>query len=97
MMFIADEEIDRRGSRAFAKEQPRPDLIIIGEPTKNAVCPAHTGCLWPLIRAKDKAAHSGRPELGVNAILAAGHLTCPFDERDRELRPKAILSWAMPA
>jgi hypothetical protein len=36
-------------------------------------------------------------ELGVNAILAAGHLTSLFDERDRELRPKAILWWAMPA
>jgi acetylornithine deacetylase/succinyl-diaminopimelate desuccinylase-like protein len=97
MMFVADEEIDGRGSRALAKEQPRPDLIVIGEPTDNAVCAAHTGCLRPLIRAKDKAAHSGRPDLGVNAILAAGHLTSLFDERDRELRPKAILSWAMPA
>jgi succinyl-diaminopimelate desuccinylase len=42
--------------------------------------------LRPLIRAKGKAAHSGRPELGVNAILAASQLTAIFDERDRELR-----------
>ncbi len=86
MMFVADEEIDGGGSRALAKERPRPDLIVVGEPTNNAVFAAHKGCLRPLIRAKGKAAHSGRPELGVNAILAASQLTSVFDARDRELR-----------
>ena len=86
LMFVADEEIDGGGSRALAKQQPKPDLVVIGEPTNNAVFAAHKGCLRPLIRAKGKAAHSGRPELGVNAILAASHLASIFDERDRELR-----------
>jgi acetylornithine deacetylase/succinyl-diaminopimelate desuccinylase len=86
MMFVADEEIDGGGSRVLARQQPKPDLIVIGEPTNNAVCAAHKGCLRPLIRARGKAAHSGRPELGVNAILAAGHLMSLFDGRDRELR-----------
>jgi acetylornithine deacetylase/succinyl-diaminopimelate desuccinylase len=86
IMFVADEEIGGGGSRALAKQQPRPDLIVIGEPTNNAVYAAHKGCLRPLVRAKGKAAHSGRPELGVNAILAASQLTAIFDERDRELR-----------
>ena len=86
MMFVADEEIDGGGSRALAKQQPKPDLIVIGEPTNNAVYAAHKGCLRPLIRAKGKAAHSGRPELGVNAILAASRLMSIFDARDRELR-----------
>jgi acetylornithine deacetylase/succinyl-diaminopimelate desuccinylase len=86
LMFVADEEINGGGSRALAKQAPKPDLIVIGEPTNNAVFAAHKGCLRPLIRAKGKAAHSGRPELGVNAILAASHLISIFDERDRELR-----------
>ena len=86
LMFVADEEINGGGSRALSKEQPRPDLIVVGEPTNNAVFAAHKGCLRPLIRAKGKAAHSGRPELGVNAIVAASRLTSIFDERDRELR-----------
>jgi acetylornithine deacetylase/succinyl-diaminopimelate desuccinylase len=86
IMFVADEEADGGGSRALAKQEPRPDLIVIGEPTNNAVFAAHKGCLRPLIRAKGKAAHSGRPELGVNAILAASQLTSIFDARDRELR-----------
>ncbi len=86
MMFVADEETNGGGSRALAKQQPKPDLIVIGEPTNNAVFAAHKGCLRPLIRAKGKAAHSGRPELGVNAILAASRLMSLFDARDRELR-----------
>ena len=86
MMFVADEEIDGGGSRVLAKQEPTPDLIVIGEPTNNAVFAAHKGCLRPLIRAKGKAAHSGRPELGVNAILAASQLMSLFDARDRELR-----------
>ena len=89
LMFVADEEINGGGSRALAKQQPRPDLIVIGEPTNNAVCAAHKGCLRPLVRAKGKAAHSGRPELGVNAILAAGRLASLFDARDRELRARS--------
>ena len=84
--FVADEEIDGGGSRALVKQEPKADLVVVGEPTNNAVFAAHKGCLRPLIRTKGKAAHSGRPELGVNAILAAGHLMTLFDERDRELR-----------
>jgi succinyl-diaminopimelate desuccinylase len=86
MMFVADEEINGGGSRVLAKQQPRPDLIVIGEPTNNAVFAAHKGCLRPLVRANGKAAHSGRPELGVNAIVAASQLISLFDARDRELR-----------
>jgi succinyl-diaminopimelate desuccinylase len=89
LMFVADEEINGGGSRALAKQEPRPDLIVVGEPTSNAVYAAHKGCLRPLIRAKGKAAHSGRPELGVNAILAASHLVSLFDARDRELRAQS--------
>jgi acetylornithine deacetylase/succinyl-diaminopimelate desuccinylase len=89
LAFVADEEIDGGGSRALAKQQPKADLVVVGEPTNNAVCAAHKGCLRPLIRAKGRAAHSGRPELGVNAILAASHLMSLFDARDRELRTQS--------
>ena len=86
LAFVADEEVDGGGSRALVRQQPKADLVVVGEPTNNAVCAAHKGCLRPLIRAKGRAAHSGRPELGVNAILAAGHMMPRFNERDRELR-----------
>jgi succinyl-diaminopimelate desuccinylase len=88
LAFVADEEIDGGGSKALVKQQPKADLVVVGEPTNNAVCAAHKGCLRPLIRAKGHAAHSGRPELGVNAIMAAGHLMSLFDEHDQELRTR---------
>jgi succinyl-diaminopimelate desuccinylase len=84
-MFVADEEIDGGGSRALAKQQPRPDLIVIGEPTNNAVFAAHKGCLRPLIRAKARPRIPDARSLA-NAILAASQLTSLFDARDRELR-----------
>jgi len=86
LAFVADEEIDGGGTRALVKQAPSADLVVVGEPTNNAVCAAHKGCLRPLIRTRGKAAHSGRPELGVNAIIAAGRLMQMFDARDRELR-----------
>ena len=86
LAFVADEEIDGGGSRALVKQEPKADLVLVGEPTNNAVFAAHKGCLRPLIRTNGRAAHSGRPELGVNAILAAGQLMTLFDARDRELR-----------
>ena len=97
LAFVADEEIDGGGSRALVKQEPKADLVVVGEPTNNAVFAAHKGCLRPLIRTNGKAAHSGRPELGVNAILAAGHLMTLFDARDRELEPRPIRSSATPA
>jgi succinyl-diaminopimelate desuccinylase len=86
LAFVADEEIDGTGTKALVKQPPPIDLVIVGEPTSNAVCAAHKGCLRPLIRVAGRAAHSSRPELGANAILAACSLLRLLDERDRELR-----------
>jgi len=88
LAFVADEEIDGGGTRALVKQEPSTDFVIVGEPTNNAAFAAHKGCLRPIVRAKGKAAHSGRPELGVNAIVAAGRLIGIFDARDRELRER---------
>jgi len=88
LAFVADEEIDGGGTRALVKQEPSADFVIVGEPTNNAAFAAHKGCLRPIVRAKGKAAHSGRPELGVNAIVAAGRLISIFDARDRELRER---------
>lgn len=88
LAFVADEEIDGGGTRALVSQEPHTDFVVVGEPTNNAAFSAHKGCLRPLIRATGKAAHSGRPELGVNAIIAAGRLMSIFDARDRELRDR---------
>ncbi len=59
--------------RAFAeKTYPflprRPDMAIIGEPTNLDVMVAHKGAVRWRCRTRGSAAHSSRPETGVNAI-----------------------------
>ena len=86
LTLVADEEIDGTGSKAVVRQPPHIDMVVVGEPTSNAVYAAHKGCYRPLIRVFGRAAHSSRPELGDSAILAATRLIRIFDERDRELR-----------
>ena len=86
LTFVADEEIDGTGSKAVVREPPHIDMVVVGEPTGNAVYAAHKGCYRPLISVFGQAAHSSRPDLGENAIVAAMRLIQLFDARDRELR-----------
>lgn len=88
LAFVADEEINGTGAKAAAAEMPRYDWMVIGEPTRNAVYAAHKGCLRPIIHVRGRAAHSGRPELGRNAITAAAQLVELLDARDAMLRRK---------
>lgn len=75
VIFTADEEVASEGAKYYVKNQPaKIDFAVIGEPTSNAVFSAHKGSLRPVIKVKGLAAHSGTPDLGVNAIYKAGQL-----------------------
>lgn len=69
--FVADEETESRGAKAYAGMRPAIDYVVIGEPTSNAVVTAHKGSLRPIVAVTGLAAHSGTPDLGVNAIYGA--------------------------
>lgn len=73
-VFVADEEVESRGAKAYASQKPKIDLAVVGEPTSNAVATAHKGSVRPVIRIHGKSAHSGMPDLGVNAIVQAAHV-----------------------
>jgi acetylornithine deacetylase/succinyl-diaminopimelate desuccinylase family protein len=73
-VFVADEEVASRGARHFAQAAPRIDLVVVGEPSGNAPIIAHKGSLRPLVRVGGRTAHSGTPDLGVNAIYQAARL-----------------------
>ncbi len=64
---LIDEEHAQAGSRALAKKF-RPDLAIVGEPTKLQVVTAHKGSLWLELETRGQAAHGATPHLGKNAI-----------------------------
>lgn len=73
-VFVADEEASSRGARRYAATKPGIDLVVVGEPSGNIPITAHKGSLRPLVRVAGRTAHSGTPELGINAIFQAGKL-----------------------
>src|SRR5262245_630774 len=85
-VFVADEEVGSSGARAFVAAHPPVDRVVVGEPTSLATVSAHKGVLRPRIRITGKSAHSGMPELGENAIVAAGQLITLFEAEDARLR-----------
>jgi acetylornithine deacetylase/succinyl-diaminopimelate desuccinylase family protein len=65
---IVDEEYRMLGSLDVGRNGPHAGQGLIGEPTQLAVCPANKGQLGVIIRTFGRAAHSGVPETGQNAI-----------------------------
>lgn len=74
VVFTGDEEVASAGARHYAASRPRIDVVVVGEPTGNACFSAHKGSFRPIVRITGKAAHSGSPHLGDNAIFRAGQL-----------------------
>lgn len=74
-VFTADEEVASEGAKFYVRDQPPAiDFAVIGEPTSNATFSAHKGSLRPRVRVKGVTAHSGTPELGINAIYQSAKL-----------------------
>lgn len=68
---VVDEEFQARGIKALMNNTP--DLYqfsVVGEPTRLRVVRGCKGCLRFSFEAKGAAAHSSRPSLGRNAIVA---------------------------
>ncbi len=73
-IFVADEEASSQGAKAYVKTAPAIDYCMVGEPTSCTTVTAHKGSLRPVVRVRGKTAHSGMPDLGVNAILKSTRL-----------------------
>jgi acetylornithine deacetylase/succinyl-diaminopimelate desuccinylase-like protein len=65
---VIDEENGQAGSRALTGSSPKPDLAIVGEPTRLKVVTAHKGSIWLRFETRGKSAHGACPELGRNAV-----------------------------
>ncbi|AMG56253.1 M20 family metallopeptidase [Pantoea vagans] len=80
-VFTADEEVASEGAKFYVKDAPPAiDFAVIGEPTSNATFSAHKGSLRPRVKVKGVTAHSGTPELGVNAIYQSAKLLGLIEE-----------------
>ena len=75
LLLTYDEEIGTIGARRFAehsREAPAlPRDVIIGEPTSLRVVRLHKGMIRLQLAFRGRAAHSGYPHLGRNAIEPA--------------------------
>ena len=65
----------------------RPDAVIVAEPTDLNVVVAHKGVMRWCISTRGRAAHSSRPDLGVNAVYAMAKVLNLLEEYARETVP----------
>ncbi|MGH2355872.1 MAG: M20 family metallopeptidase, partial [Chloroflexota bacterium] len=72
LLGAVDEEHQYRGVLAFIEQEIRRgrriDAAVVGEPTELRVVVAHKGCVRTRISTVGRAAHSSRPDEGVNAV-----------------------------
>ena len=61
------EEAGQEGVKALSAKE-RFDFAIVGEPTGLQTVNTHKGSVWLTLRARGRAAHASRPEIGENAI-----------------------------
>lgn len=84
---VADEVSGgQRGTGFLVREGlVRADAAVVCEPTGDAVRIAHRGALWLEIEVRGRAAHGGRPWLGVNAISKLARIVRALED---ELLPR---------
>jgi acetylornithine deacetylase/succinyl-diaminopimelate desuccinylase-like protein len=56
------------GFAGAGRQDARPALAIVGEPTSLQVVTAHKGSLWLQLETRGRAAHGATPQLGQNAV-----------------------------
>lgn len=75
LLFSYDEEVGcvgvRRMIEAFGSHLPRPEMIIVGEPTGMRVVDAHKSIRDMQVAVRGHEAHSSLIHQGANAIFAA--------------------------
>ncbi|TFG53632.1 MAG: YgeY family selenium metabolism-linked hydrolase [Gemmatimonadales bacterium] len=67
------------------KENIRPDVVIIGEPTDLNVYRGHRGRVEIMIRTKGVSAHAAHSERGVNALYKASHIMLDIEALNERL------------
>jgi acetylornithine deacetylase/succinyl-diaminopimelate desuccinylase family protein len=89
---VADEEFSYRGVVKLC-EGLQADAAIVAEPTELRCVIATKGVIRWRIRVRGKAAHSSRPQLGVNAISHMSRIVLALEEDHGRLamRPHPLL------
>ncbi|MDN3721312.1 M20/M25/M40 family metallo-hydrolase [Roseibium salinum] len=88
-----DEETGCHGASPLIRDLldtgPRPDFVIVGEPTRMKVVTGHKGIALLKTRIHGHPVHSSQLHRGVSAISAAARLITWLDGKTAENRAKA--------
>lgn len=82
---VMGEEAGGIGSLHLVRQGIAADGAVVGEPTGLAVASAHKGTYMRRLRFRGRAAHSGRPELGINAIVHASRFILEYEKLNERL------------
>lgn len=78
ILLSYDEEVTCLGVAdtiaRFGLDLPRPGLVLVGEPTQLEVADAHKSVMTFTTTVHGHEAHSSKPMLGANAVMAAAEL-----------------------
>jgi acetylornithine deacetylase len=86
LVAAMDEEHTFRGALAMVEDRMQANGAMVGEPTRLQAVIAHKGVVRWVLRVRGRAAHTSRPEQGVNAIMGmAGVLAALQDSWARTL------------
>lgn len=76
---LVDEENMQLGSRHFARQGPKADLAVVGEPTGLEIVTAHKGDVWLRLRTEGRPAHGATPHRGRNAVTAMSRIVLALE------------------
>lgn len=82
---VIGEEEKSEGTEALINSGLKAEGAIVGEPTNYNYALGHRGLEWLEIKIQGKAAHSGSPQEGINAISKAAKLITRIE---KDLYPK---------
>jgi acetylornithine deacetylase/succinyl-diaminopimelate desuccinylase len=78
---IAEEDGTSLGAVHVAAHGPKADMVLVAEPTALETVTAHKGFDYYAVEVRGRAAHSSRPENGVNAIYKSAKVLRAIEER----------------
>ena len=71
---IAEEDSTSLGSLHVIAHGPKPDMVVVSEPTAMATVTAHKGFDYYRIDIEGRACHSSKPYAGISAIYKAARI-----------------------
>src|SRR3954452_19460111 len=77
---VAEEDSTSLGSLHIIEHGPRPDMVVVSEPTGMDTVTAHKGFDYYRIDLRGRANHSSRPDKGVSAVYQGARIVTAIEQ-----------------